>query len=326
MATVNAISLRRDSGIASISHELKELESGDTHGNLDPLESNTGPNPFPMDPNLEWTFSPSSFAFDIDVPETSAGALVFEDEPMQPFPPLQSVTKEPIFGDKGGLARKDTPCPGSSHSASTIKANSPGRTGSCMQQGRCYGEASGLLEQLEARKHDTSNKWIDGLLAFQKTIVSKCDELFQCRHCSSLSSFVMLLLYISDQVIGIFEHILDTSAVEDLRRGHHNQLRQRPMTPSSEISKRDSVRAPRLRVSFGEYECESPREWQVIARVLIGMQVEVLRGSLKKYQDIASVHGWQTSTTKILGLEERLSELHLRTQGWSREENRDGSS
>ena len=323
VATVSPTSLRRDSRTAGIAHDPKEVEVFDAPGSLDPVESTSAPNPFQIDPNLDWAFSPSSFAFDIDVPAVSGGSAIFEDESTQPLSPSQSVIREPNFGNYGGSTAKDTPDPGSSNPASTTKANSPGRTTTCIQQGRCYGEASDLLEQLEARKHDTSNNWIDGLLAFQKTIVSKCDELFTCSHCSSQSSFVMLLLYISDQVIGIFEHILDTSAVDDLRRGHHSQPRQRPLTPSLDLSKRDCVRAPRLRVSFGEYECGSPREWQVIARVLIGMQVEVLRGSMKNYKDIASVHGWHTSTTKIFGLEERLGELHLRTQGWTREEDRE---
>ena len=318
-AFASPMSLRRDPQTPTILDTPKEVESFDGHGDLDPVERADVLHYFPVDPNLGWAISPPNFDFDVNISEASRSELTTEDEPMPPLSPSQSIIRESSFGSNGRLGSTAIPNPGSSKHISTVKKSPSGQSSACMQHGRCYGEASELLEKIEARKHDTLNYCIDGLLAFQKTVLSKCDELFRCRHCSSLSSFVMLLLYISDQVVEIFEHILDTGTVVDWRFSQQTQPSQKPITSSLNSAKRECVRAPRLRVSFGEYDCVSPCEWQVIARVLIQMQIQALRGSLRQYKDIASIHGWQTSTKKIIVLEERLKELLLRSQEWTHE-------
>ena len=182
----------------------------------------------------------------------------------------------------------------------------------------CFEAASVLLERWEARKHDS----LDGLLKFYKATVYQLGAFLSCQRCSTLSAFMMLPLLLCEKLISAFPLILehcshtDSSCCQDSckRLAGSRQIMTPPSnhssSPENELlelrSSTSDLAERKARMSFGEYDIESPQEWQSVSEVLIIFQFTQLSTLLERYKSIAASLGWHSQLALVVDLQKRL--------------------
>lgn len=162
---------------------------------------------------------------------------------------------------------------------------------------QCMQIALRILEELEIKNSRDDLYAADHVLSFQKRAIEQCSTMLNCKSCSTMSGFMMLLVVICEKMVSSFERI--TSCVE--------QLQQHPL-PSGGLDgggPRAGGIGDEQTVSVGEYEVDSLQEQCCLVGVLVLLQLKKLGAVLTRLKNLAATYNWGTHLTMLLSIDQR---------------------
>lgn len=169
---------------------------------------------------------------------------------------------------------------------------------------QCMQSALRILEELEVKNSRDDLYAADHVLSFQKRALGQCNAMLNCKNCSTISGFMMLLVVICDKMVTSFERV--STCVEQLQRPSGVQEVGRPRAGS--IGDGQAV-------SLGDYEIDSLQERCCLVSVLVLLQLKRLGSVLTRLKNIAAVFNWGTHLTMLLSIDRRFqnttANLHL---------------
>lgn len=172
-------------------------------------------------------------------------------------------------------------------------------------QCKCISSGLSALEALETENMRDGHRTIDKELRFQKSILVRCNRLLDCRSCSSMSSFMMLLTVLLEKTTTSFERI-----VQEVR-GHEQYHEQ--MVPSDQSSIRpdfperstsDFQLSLKPKLFIRDYEVDEQDESFVFVG-LVARQLKMLQTLLVRLNKMAMKSNLGTHCLMLVALEKR---------------------
>lgn len=235
--------------------------------------------------------------------------------PTQPVEPVQCQT--PLHN--GSLIRMGESAPSGARSSDGVRsegAQHPGpelatlgtsnRTGRSTSSAspvscQCLTSALSLLETLVTQSAQPSAPTVARILHFKKRALARCDVLLDCQRCSSLSSFIMLLVVFCEKMVTSYERILVV-----LRAQYKSRLGQ-----SLEIaggSQATSERDEERRMAVKDYEVDM-EEQSCVFGSLASMQMRKMKPFLARVKTVLRQWNCDLHVATVVAVEERLRQL-----------------
>lgn len=152
-----------------------------------------------------------------------------------------------------------------------------------------------LLERLEMEVKSMSVRNVDRLLGFQKSALIQCNAMLDCQRCNATSSFMMLLVIISQRMMISFEGLLQILEECFPRLSDNDEPCQQ-----AECTKK------RL-VFLGEFEIDKREEWACLIGGLIMLQLKSLATFLERLNGFASGRKWDTHRVMLNDIERQMN-------------------
>lgn len=221
--------------------------------------------------------------------------LLSEDEPRRWFSP---VSQDPSFFDI----------------RLTMSAPTAFPSGPSSQICGCLAAVTFAVERLEASCHAGQRAELDSIIAFQKEAIKRCRAQLECSSCISKREALVLLVFMLEKIVAACGRMVGLYRVENVQ----------PHLPSSSslpVSSPDLGLAPApmadcpislpdwRELFLGDYEINSPMEWEHLVRVLIFLQLRAVMELLADVQSMKSAVLGKTLTASLAQAGLRLGEL-----------------
>ena len=173
----------------------------------------------------------------------------------------------------------------SQHRRSSVTAGSYCSSTAC----KCMQKVLSLHEEVETEATADSLSSVDYRLGFQKTILSRCNEILGCKNCRRNSAMAMLMVTICERLLRSFQHI-SRNCLDKLQ---YQQQRQYSDFAFRRMFIDEKELGGYQKISIGVYSAESPHEQTLLLMRVVELQLISLRGLLIQLKDLAQHSGWK---------------------------------
>lgn len=189
----------------------------------------------------------------------------------------------------------------------------------------CLQTVVGLLEDLDANTVSGAAA-IDSMLSSQKEALDYSKNMLACMQCAARSEHMTLLNFVATKMVALCEQIVERyvahtqnpTAAEDFRQlnlaRRNSSHRGSPGADAASAAAMAAASNPTAaavgaNMFLGDYEVNSPVEWDYLVRVLIVLQLRGLQSFLAEMKKVAQPALRDTQFSKLLMLEGQVAEL-----------------
>lgn len=174
-----------------------------------------------------------------------------------------------------------------------------GSTSSAAQSScQCLTSALSLLETLAIQSAQPSAPTVARMLHFMKRALVQCDVLLDCQRCSSLSSFIILLVVFCEKMVTSYERVLVIlTAQYRSRQGQPVEV----AGASVATSERDEER----RMAVKDYDVDM-EEQPCVFGSLASMQMRKMKTFLARVKSVLRQWNCDSHVATVVSVEERL--------------------
>ena len=213
---------------------------------------------------------------------------------------------------------------------------------SSVQSCQCLAAVIFAVEEFEAGCNSGNRAELDSIIAYQKKAIKCCRSMLKCSTCMNKRESLVLLVFITERIVAAFGRIVALYRVKDGNSmagpapssllgclltdcfSHRVNVEDRDRaTPasSSSSSKTDytyagSIMSTRTETSpdwqellLGDYEINSPLEWEHLVRVLIFLQLRAVTELLAEIKSMGGKVLGEMQTESLAQAEMRVSEF-----------------
>ena len=159
---------------------------------------------------------------------------------------------------------------------------------------QCLTSALSLLETLAIQSVQPSAPTVARILHFKKRALAQCDALLDCQRCSSLSSFIMLLVVFCEKMVTSYERVLVILTAQ-------YKARQGGPSFAAAASERDEER----RMAVKDYDVDM-EEQPCVFGSLASMQMRKMRAFLARVKGLLRRWNCELHVATVVSVEERL--------------------
>ena len=205
---------------------------------------------------------------------------------------------------------------------------------------RCLAAIVFAVEEFEASCNSGNRAELDSILSYQKDAIKCCRSMLQCSSCMAKRENIVLLVFVTEKIVLACGRIVESYCMEDCktrkgpvsssllnhlasdRPSHRVDVRHPdhatpafspPRTDSMHSSSTTSTRTSTLpgwrELLLGDYEINSPLEWEHLVRVLILLQLRGVMALLADTENMGSEILGETLTASLAQAKVRVGEL-----------------
>lgn len=167
---------------------------------------------------------------------------------------------------------------------------------------QCTQTALSILEALETDNNQYNHSTFDHILGLKKKAISQCSLSLACPRCSAASTFVVLLIVVSEKILTSFE------AWSTRYQGRKLEALSDSSRTQSKICRLHETET----VTLGVYEVDSDHERCSLLRSLAMVQVRRFYRLLNGLQRVAATQNWRTHQASLESFVHRLDEAAAR--------------
>ena len=174
-----------------------------------------------------------------------------------------------------------------------------GSTSSATQSScQCLTSALSLLETLAVQSAQPSAPTVARMLHFMKRALAQCDVLLDCQRCSSLSSFIILLVVFCEKMVMSYERVLVILTAQYRSRQEQSLIATGGAAASSA---RDDER----RMAVKDYDVDM-EEQPCVFGSLASMQMRKMKTFLARVKSVLKQWNYDDHVATVVSVEERL--------------------
>lgn len=205
---------------------------------------------------------------------------------------------------------------------------------------QCLAAIVFAVEEVEASCNSGNRAELDSVLAYQKDAIKCCRSMLQCSSCMAKRENIVLLVFVTEKIVLSCGRIVESYRMEDgearegpvpsmsldrsttdchshgVNVGDHDLAipalfpsRIDCMHSGSITSTRTSTLPGWRELLLGDYEINSPLEWEHLVRVLILLQLRAVMALLADTENIGSEVLGETLTASLARAKARVGEL-----------------
>ena len=270
-------------------------------------------------PGMSWDSSPDGTEIISTTSYSFLTPLDFNNflSSLTPLQPILSPTDPQVSISPSTQSDGNHLSPGKENAISRYQSQAPKTTNCPDDVCRCFGRASLILEQLEAREHENSVQKVDNFLSFQRYVIKQCTTFLDCKSCRISSSSMMVPLIICDKLVSSFQLISASSVSSDRGQAYlsssscsSSSLSGRKVSNGGDLQSDSAA----LKGFLGVYEFDGLEEWTLLISSLTSLQLRKAAGLVGRFKTLASTSGWQTQLNMLQMIEERLQEQAARSR------------
>lgn len=205
---------------------------------------------------------------------------------------------------------------------------------------RCLAAIVFAVEEFEASCNSGNRAELDSILAYQKDAIKCCRSMLQCSSCMAKRENIVLLVFVTEKIVLACGRIVDCYRMEDgeTRRGpvlssmldhfasdrpshrvdvgNHDLATPALSPPRTDCTHSSSINSTRTstllgwrELLLGDYEINSPVEWEHLVRVLILLQLKGVMALLADTENLGSEILGETLTASLAQAKVRVGEL-----------------
>ena len=170
----------------------------------------------------------------------------------------------------------------------------PANQASC----QCLTSALSLLETLATQSAQPSAPTVARILHFKKRALAQCDVLLDCQRCSSVSSFIMLLVVFCEKMVTSYERVLVMLTAQ-------YKSRQGQSLETAGGSTATSARDEERRMAVKDYDVDM-EEQPCVFGSLASMQMRKMKTFLARVKTVLRQWNCDLHVATVISVEERL--------------------
>ena len=181
--------------------------------------------------------------------------------------------------------------------ASSLKSSSGNM--SC----QCFTSAMSLLETLAIEDVKPTLSSVAHLLHMKKRALMQCNTLLDCQRCSSVSSFMVLLIVLCQKLLASYERVLVILTEQYNRLSERRRADELESPPNAGNTDSDEERQMMVK----DYDLD-PAEEPCIFAGLASMQLRGLASFLARMRHVMRSWNWDPHVTMVDSVERRVRE------------------
>lgn len=135
---------------------------------------------------------------------------------------------------------------------------------------------------------------VDSLMGFQKHAFTQCNVMLDCQSCNAASSFMMLLVVISQRLMSSFEGLLQALDGSFARHSDNDGPSQQGECGKKRLG------------HLGDFDIDRGEEWACLIGGLIMLQLKSLAAFLERLNGFAAGHKWDTHRAMLHDVERQM--------------------
>ena len=274
-------------------------------------------------------------------PPLSSGDIPTDYVPPTDLNFMNSFYDSPTGQPKNSPSLKDTSnaTPACLH-ANTLVSTAFSSQNAFGQPCRCLAAIVFAVEDFEASCNSGNRAELDSTLAYQKDAIKCCRSMLQCSSCIAKRENIVLLVFVTEKIVLACGRIVESYCMEDceIRRGpvpsslldhlasdrpshrvdvgYHDLATPALSPPRTNCTNSSSITSTRTstlpgwrELLLGDYEINSPLEWEHLVRVLILLQLRGVMALLADTENMGSEILGETLTASLAQAKLRVGEL-----------------
>lgn len=196
----------------------------------------------------------------------------------------------------------------------TTEDHTTGGTSSANSPCQCYMAAVSLLESTGIQNISITRPSVSRILRHNKHTLARYKRLLTCEHCSAQSSFLTLLIVVSQNLVDAYEAVTQL-LIQQFNEIHKGSLHVEPLSPRRSQGCQGSISNPRgelndspPQLNLQGYDFEEFEEPCVFGGI-VHLHLTLLQSLLNRIRRILHSWNWDAHLTLVETVNTRIKEL-----------------
>lgn len=197
--------------------------------------------------------------------------------------------------------RRDTPQRSRSPKSETPPTPRTNSTAASSVGCSCRDIALKILEVLQPQRLRKPRQAVLQQLHFTKNIISQCQEIIECANCVKVSSLMVLVCVISENLVDVFEAVMldwESKKSSSGQGSLHAKSVEAGLTSAADHNH-----------AFGDYQVDTIEEWLSMTACLLLFQINRLDTILTTLQKNAVTSDWDSQLVMLQPIFQRLRSI-----------------